>query len=218
MNLRNLLGLTLLVAPLAAGCASRTAPFDDMDQAQITIMTLQQPAPPPVAAMPGQPGGLIPGLPPGLEQLGQQAAQAAQAAGIPIPPGLIPGVGGTTPTAPVPTQPQLPMFGSTGLAIASSMPLSNTDQRDELLDLYGDEDSFQQGNMGCNQPFGMGISMTRANQPPVDLVVSFTCSRTQMVGANWPYPGKDGLTTEAYGTLSKIYTALFGQPPTPGST
>lgn len=213
-SLRNLLGLTLLVAPLAAGCASRTAPFDKMDQAQITIMKLQQPAPPPVAAVPGQPGGLIPGLPPGLEQLGQQAAQAAQAAGIPIPPGLIPGVGGT-PAQPAPTQPQLPMFGSTGLAIAASMQLTNADQRDELLDLFGDEDSFQQGNMGCNQVPGVGISMVTQGQPNVDMVVSFTCSRAQMVGPGWPYPGRDGLTPDAQSTLAKIYTALFNQQPPP---
>jgi hypothetical protein len=213
-SLRNLLGLTLLVAPLAAGCASRKAPFDQMDQAQITIMKLQQPAPPPVAVMPGQTPGGIPGIP-GLEQLGQQAAQAAQAAGIPIPPGLIPGVG--TPQQPPPMQqPQLPMFGSSGMAIAATMTLSDSDLRDELLDMYGDEDSFQPGNMGCNQAPGMGISMARGGQPPIDLVVSFTCRRTQMIGPGWPHKN-DGLSNDANTTLTKIYQQLFGQQPPPGA-
>ncbi|UQA56272.1 hypothetical protein [Polyangium aurulentum] len=210
-SLRNLLGLTLLVAPLAAGCASRTAPFDQMDQAQITVMRLQQPAPPPVAAVPGAAPSLFPGVP-GLDQLGQQAAAAAQAAGIPIPPGLIPGVG--TPQQPAQTQPQLPMFN--GMAIAASMPVSSDDMKDELLDLFGDEDSFQPGNMGCNQAPGMGISMVRQGQPNVDLMVSFTCGRAMGVGFAWPHKA-DGLTNESRGTLTKIYQALFAMQPPPGA-
>ena len=58
---RSLLSLTglLVVLPLAAGCASRTAPFNEMDQAQITVLRLQgqEPTPQPVA-QPAAAGGI----------------------------------------------------------------------------------------------------------------------------------------------------------------
>jgi hypothetical protein len=210
-SLRTLLGLTLLVAPLAAGCASRTAPFDQMDQAQITVMRLQAP-PPPQATLPTGGPQLIPGvtLPADLTALGQQAAAAAQAAGIPIPPGLLPGA----PAVTTPAQPQYPLFN--GLSILASMPLTNEDQKDELLDLFGDEDSFQPGNPSCNTAPGMGVSFVRPGQPNVDLLVSFSCSNAKGVGFAWPYK-VDGLTSESMQTLNKIYSALFGMAVPPGS-
>ena len=47
-QIRYFAGLSLLL-PLAIGCAGRTAPFNEMDQAQITVLRLSQaPAPTPV--------------------------------------------------------------------------------------------------------------------------------------------------------------------------
>ena len=89
-SLRTFLGLALLVAPLSAGCASRTAPFDRIeDQAQITVLRLTAP-PPPAAATPAATPGALPGIPglpipPEMQAAGQQLLQGlGQAA-----PGLI---------------------------------------------------------------------------------------------------------------------------------
>jgi len=214
-SLRTFIGFALVVAPLAAGCASRTAPFDQMDQAQLTVMRLTQPAPPP-AATAATPGALpgIPGLPipPELQAAGQQILQGAQAAGLPIPPGLIPGQT-AQPTAPV--QPQLPLWN--GLSVVASVPVSSEDMKNDLLDLFGDEDSFQPGaNPNCTTAPGMGISMVRPNQPNVDVLVSFTCTKAMGVGFQWPYK-TDMLTGEAHNKLQVIYQALFGMAVPPGA-
>jgi hypothetical protein len=218
-SLATFLGLTLLVAPLATGCAARTAPFDQMDQAQITVLRLSAPPPPPQPVVGGAPGGLIPGLPipPELQQLGQQAAQAAQAAGIPVPPGLIPGQQAT------PMQPQQPPVELwNGLAVLAKAPVQNDDLKNQLLDVFGYEASFQDSAMQCNTVPGMGVAITRPNGAPVDLLVSFSCTKA-FAGQNfsWPYVKngipKNGLTSESQGNLNKVYQALFGMPVPPGS-
>src|SRR5262245_4884422 len=95
----NLKALSCLVFGFAAvGCAGRTAPFNEMDTASFTVYKLQGQETPPPAATPTPatpaPGGIqIPGLPPELQQLGQQAGTALQQILPPgvLPPGLIPG-------------------------------------------------------------------------------------------------------------------------------
>jgi len=212
-SLRTFLGLALLVAPLSAGCASRTAPFDQMDQAQITVLRLTQPAPPPppVAAT-GTPG--IPGLPipPELQAAGQQLLQGVNQAlpGV-IPPGLLPGQ-----TA-QPTQPVQQQQLWNGLAVVASMPVSNDDMKNQILDIFGDEDSFQAGGTNCTTAPGMGITMVRQGQPNVDLLVAFTCNKAMGVGFQWPYK-IDALTGDTHGKLSQIYTTLFGMAPPPGAS
>jgi hypothetical protein len=212
-SIRTFLGLALLAVPLATGCA-RTAPFDQMDQAQITVMRLTNPPPPPAAPpIAGQPG--FPGLPlpPELQAGATAVLQGAQAAGIPIPPGLIPG----QPPAmtPQPTQPPPPMFN--GLAIAASVPVTNDDMKNDLLDVFGNESSFQDAPPApCATQPGLGISMVRPGQPNVDLLVSFSCSKAYGVGFPWPYK-KDALTSESSQKLSQIHQALFGVPVAPGS-
>src|SRR3954464_11010505 len=77
----------LAALPFATGCAMRAAPFDQMDRAQITVLRLSQQQAP--ATPQAQPGSLIPGLPgipPELGAMGQQAAQALQN----VLPGMIP--------------------------------------------------------------------------------------------------------------------------------
>jgi hypothetical protein len=183
-----------------------------MDQAQITVMRLSQPAPPPApmaapGALPGIPG--LP-IPPEMQAAGQQLLQGVNQA-VPglIPPGLLPG---QQPAAPM--QPQQPMWN--GLAIVASMPVSNEDMKNDLLDLFGDEDSFQAGNTNCTTAPGMGITMVRPSQPNVDLLVSFTCNKAMGVGFQWPHK-VDALTGESHQKLSQIYQALFGMPVPPGS-
>ena len=211
-SIRTFLGLGLLAAATSTGCA-RTAPFDQMDQAQLTVMRLTNPPPVqaanPVTGQPGFPG--IP-LPPELQAGANAVLQGAQAAGIPIPPGLIPG----QPQQPaMQQQPPPPMFN--GLAIVASVPVSNEDMKNDILDVFGNESSFQTAAPAqCPTPPGLGIAMVRPGQPNVDLLVSFSCSKAFGIGFAWPYK-KDALTTESSQKLSQIYQALLGMPVAPGS-
>jgi len=186
-----------------------------MDQAQITVLRLTAP-PPPVAAAPATPGALpgIPGLPipPEMQAAGQQLLQGLnQAAPGLIPPGLLPGQA----APPAAAQPPPPMWN--GLAIVAQTPVTNDDMKSDILDLFGDEDSFQAGANNCQTAPGMGVSFVRPGQPNVDLVVWFTCSKAAGVTPfQLPY-GKDMLTGESHQKLSQIYQALFGMPVPPGS-
>lgn len=216
---RPLLSLTglLVVLPLAAGCASRTAPFNEMDQAQITVLRLQGQEPPPQpAAQPAVAPG-IPGLPPELQAVGQQIGQAVNQAlpGL-IPPGLLPG----QPAAPVqPVQPQVPRFKN--FIILAQQPLMDENIKNELLDIFGSEKSFQADRGNCFFP-GMGISMQRAPQAnqapqaPVDLLISLSCNQAMGDGFRWPHP-TNGFTPETHQRLTQIYQKVFGMPVPPGS-
>jgi hypothetical protein len=207
-DLRKLAALTLL-APLAFGCAGRTAPFNEMDNAQITVLRLTQPTPPP-AAPAATPGVLIPGVPPELQQMGQQILQGAQQVLPPglIPPGLIPGQ-----TATAPQQPPPPMFK--GYVITAQQPLTDDKVKNEILDVFGHEDSFSSQRGNCFAP-GMGVSIARPNgSAPVELLISLSCNQAQMDGAKWPYQN-NGFTNDAHERLSKVYEKLWGPIP-PGA-
>lgn len=208
----------LVVLPLAWGCASRTAPFNEMDQAQITVLRLQgqevqQPAPQPGATAPS----LIPGLPPDLQQLGQQVGAAINQA-VPglIPPGLLPGLNPAQPTQPA--QPPQPRFK--GFVILAQMPLTDESVKNEILDVFGSDKSFQADRGNCFFP-GMGISMQRAPQanqapqPPVDLLISLSCNQAMGDGFRWPY-SVNGFTPEAHQRLTKVFEKLWGPVP-PGA-
>ena len=208
MNHR-VLATACLWIPLALGCAGRTAPFNELDEAAFTVYKLQgQETPPPVAAAPGAPGApVIPGLPPELQQLGQQAGQALQQILPPgiLPPGLIPGAPGAAPAV-ADTRPRFK-----GFVILGQMPLSDEEAKDEILDLFGDEDSFQSQHNNCFFP-GLGVSMQRGGQPPVDLLVSLSCAQVQGDGFKWPYP-VNGLSPDASQRLTKVYEKMFGPVP-----
>ena len=213
-----------LLTPFAVGCASRTAPFDTMDKAQITVLRLQGVEQPPQAApaapQPANPLGLpaipIPGLSP--EQQAQlQAAGNQILNGLPpglIPPGLIPGAGTPQPQA-MPQQQQLPRFK--GFVILAQMPLSDVKVKDEILDLFGSEKSFQAGHAQCFTP-GMGIAMTspdKPGQPPVELLVSLSCNQAMGDGFKWPYK-TNGFTPDTSQRLAKVYEKLWGAVPPNG--
>jgi hypothetical protein len=198
--------LVLVATPFAAGCG-RTAPFNELDQSQITVMRLQgQEAPAPAAG--GLAGAIpqIPGLPPEIQAMGQQALQNLQTMLPPglIPPGLLPGLGGMA----QPTQ-QLPRFKN--FVVLASMPLSDEEAKDELLDIFGHESNFQAEHGQCFTP-GLGVSMSRPNQPPVDLLISIQCNQAMGDGFTWPY-ASNGFTPESRQKLTKIYEKLWGPVP-----
>ncbi|EYF07898.1 hypothetical protein [Chondromyces apiculatus] len=207
-----------LLAPTLFGCASRTAPFNEMDEASITVLRLQgQYTPTAVATTTAATGlpQLIPGLtiPPELQQMGQQAMQGLQQAlpGL-IPPGLIPGQPQTTtPTAVTPP----PLFKNT-YVIATSRQLTtdaaDEELREQILDIFGDEDSFSADKGNCFSP-GLAISMQRPTSPvPVELLISLSCNQAVGDGFRWPYP-TNGFTGETKQKLLTIYQQLFGAVP-----
>jgi hypothetical protein len=207
--LQKLAGLVVLL-PLAAGCAARSAPFDQMDRAQITVLRLSQSQPaaapvPQAGGLPGLPG--LPAIPPEMAQLGQQALQGLQNAlpGV-IPPGLIPG-------APGPGQAQqLPLFK--GFSVVATVPVMDAGLKDELLDIFGHESNFSSQVQPCFAP-GMGIVLQRPNAPEVDLLISLSCNQAKMDGARWPHP-VNGFTPDTARHISKIYENLWGPVP-PGA-
>ena len=188
--------------PLLAGCAARSAPFDQMDRAQMTVLRLSHP--PAAAATPM--GGLIPNLPipPQVQQMGQQVLQGVQNA----LPGLIPNL-------PIPgmpqaqQQPQLPTFK--GFAIVAQAPLVDGSLREELLDLFGHESNFSNQVQNCFAP-GMAFVMQRPNAPEVDLMISLSCNQVKIDGAPWPHP-VNGFTPDTRNQLSQIYQKLWGPVP-----
>jgi hypothetical protein len=207
MNSTPKLAGLLLLLPLAAGCVARTAPFDQMDRAQITVLRLSQPQAP--ASPLGQPGLIpgLPGIPPQLQQMGEQVLQGVQNA----LPGIIPGMQGI-PGMPQPQQ-QQPQFKGFTIA-ATPTPLTDLGLRDEILDLFGHESNFSNQVQNCFAP-GMALVMQRPNAPEVDLLISLSCNQAKIDGAPWPYP-VNGFTPEARGQLGKIYEKLWGPVP-PGA-
>lgn len=210
-TLFTLAGISLFI-PVAVGCAGRTAPFDELDKAPITIMRLGQEPPPQMAAPTPTAPSLIPGLPPELQKLGEQAAQGLQGVLPPglIPPGLIPG------TQPQPMQPQTQQLPHFKQFVILGQPIQLNDEtvQSDLLDVFGSEDSFQADHPNCFSP-GMGVSINRSGQPPVDLLVSFSCAQVMGDGFRWPYK-VNGLTQDASKSLSKVFEKFFGPVP-PGA-
>ncbi|WP_437581201.1 hypothetical protein [Sorangium sp. So ce887] len=205
---------TVLLAPLVFGCAARSAPFDEMDKAQITVLRLQgqELAPTPTTT---QAPTLIPGIPPELQQMGQAALQGLQQAlpGL-IPPNLIPGQ-----TASTPVLPAQPRFKNFVILQQRQLTTGDSDEelKDQILDIFGDEGSFTADRGNCFYP-GLGISMIRPNNPtPVDLLISFSCNQAMGDGFVWPHQGVNGFTAETHQKLSEIYQQLWGQSVPPGA-
>jgi hypothetical protein len=210
-DLRYLAGLVVLfpAAFSSIGCIGRTAPFDQMDGAQVVVLRLAQPQAPPALQPGALPGGLnIPGIPPQLQQMGQAALQGLQGAlpGI-VPQGGIPGLPGA-----VQPQPQMPQFK--GFSIVAQMPVADGGMKDDLLDIFGHEGSFSNQAQNCFSP-GLGVVFTRPNAPEVDLLVSLSCNQVKMDGARWPF-AVNGLTPETRAHLGQIYEKFFGPVP-PGA-
>lgn len=209
--LRTSLALVLLLP--AAGCASRTAPFNELDQAQVTVLKLQGQEAPPTPAPAPVAGGFpfpIPGLTPEMQQQAQQALDQFVQMLPPgmVPPGMIPG----QPAQPA-QQPQLPRFK--GFVILAQTPLTSEPLKEEILDIFGSEDSFQAGKGNCFYP-GMGVAFQDPSKPPVELLISLSCNQAMGDGFAWPYP-VNGFTPDTAQRLTRVYEQLWGPVPPGGA-
>lgn len=204
------------VTPLVAGCVSRAAPFDELDDAQVTILRLQQQQPQqPVQPQPGaaQPGGqIIPGLPlpPELQQMGQQLLQQWQQY---LPPGVVP-PGGQQPMPGQPQQPP-PRLYKNQWVITAEQPLLDEELKEQLLDIFGDEESFQTDRGNCFYPGMAAIFVTPERNEPVEVVISLSCNQAVGYGFPWPHPGS-GFTPATHQEITSIYQRLWGPVP-PGA-
>jgi hypothetical protein len=201
------LGL-LVVLPLAAGCSGRASPFNELDNAQVTILKLQGQETP--SAIPGAGAGGLPVLPiPGLTpdqqaQLQQAGNQILQGAGQMIPGLQLPGLPGAQPT-------QQPQQRFNGFVVLGSAPVADENTRNKLLDLFGKDDSFSQSAGPCFTP-GMGVVFSDPKKGNVELMVSFSCNQVQGNGFRWPHPA-NGMTPDSQNQLRMIYQQFFMQPP-----
>jgi len=208
MSFRSPATVIALLALVSTGCASRAVPFNDLDKAQVTVLRLQQQQPQ-AAAVPGQPAVLIPGIPPELQQMGQQVLQQIQPH---IPPGLLPQ--GILPPAGAPAQPAAPppRLYQNQWAIAGELPVMDDATKNELLDLFGSADNFSPQHGGCYNA-GMAVSFrTPERIEAVDVAMSFSCNQAWGYGFEWPHP-QAGFTPDTRQKLTDIYTRLWGAPP-----
>lgn len=198
---RFLTALTLSFGFVAVGCAGRPAsPFDQMQNAPITVFRLQNYEPPPQAqaSIPTQPG-MIPGIPAEIQQW-IQAGASMLPPGL-LPPGLLPG----QPPPPTPQADNAPRFY--GFRILGQAPVTNEKLRDELISLFGHEKNFDGASSGCMYA-ELGVSFARLNQPPADILVSLSCDQVQAQNFQWPHRGR-GLTPDTVKRLVNVSQSVF---------
>ncbi|MCU0694320.1 MAG: hypothetical protein MUF54_23275 [Polyangiaceae bacterium] len=203
------------VASVAIGCkGSPAAPFNTLQDSQITAFRLQNyEAPTAQATLP--PGtattpSLIPGLPglpipPEFQPQVQQAQQMICGFLPPGSPGCTPGGAPGMPTTPA-TQ-AAPMFE--GFRIIGQAQVMDSDLREDLIDVFGYEKNFGSKKSPCMFP-EIGFSFgSMGQQMPANVLVSFSCNQVQARNFTWPH-GDNGLTDKTNQELVSIVQKLFG--------
>lgn len=198
------------VAFAAAGCASApAAPFDSLKTSNATAFRLQNFEPPAAASVPTvvAPGAAapIPGVPPEIMSWIQQGAQGLQQL---IPPGLLPGLPGLP--APVAAAPQTPRFH--GFRILGQTPVTDPDLKEELGELLGDDDSFDNKYARCAPgviypEMGLSFAVGPTAQPS-DILISFSCSQIVSRSFAWPHSAT-GLEPDTVSKLTEIVQKLW---------
>lgn len=196
----------LTVAFAAAGCASApAAPFDSLKSANATAFRLQNFEPPAAATpAPAAPGAAapLPGVPPEIMTWITQGAQGLQQL---IPPGLLPALPGAAAPVAAPA-PQAPRFH--GFRILGQTPVTDPDLKEELGELLGDSDSYDNKYARCAPgviypEMGLSFAVGPTAQPS-DILISFSCSQIVSRSFAWPHPAT-GLKPE---TVSKLTEAV----------
>ena len=200
-----LLGTTLLLAFAAAGCASQpAAPFDTLKTANLTAFRLQNYEPPQQQAAAPTAPGMIPGLPPQIQQWVQQGAQGLQQL---IPPGLLPpGMlqqGTTTPAQPAQDVPRFE-----GFRILGQTQVVDTNLKEELADILGHESNFQAAHANCLYA-EMGLSFQSGpGMMPNNVLISFSCNQVGARNFAWPFPNT-GMKPDTVKELSDVVNKLW---------
>jgi hypothetical protein len=221
-------GLAVLTCSAAVGCAHVAAPFDTLENANTTLLRLQNYEPPAqaIGGLPGTTGPLIPGIPAEIQQWAQQAAPALQQL---LPPGLLPPglLGGTSILPPAP-QAQQQGFRFHNRLVLGTAQVLDQDLRKDLAKLLGDEDNFQLEHQPCDYAeLGMGWA-PQAGMAPYEILISFSCNNIRSAqGFAWPHATGIGMKPKLVEGLTQVIQKLFptttvasppmgsGSPPVP---
>ncbi len=213
-SLKGLCGSVVVLSFVAVGCAKGPAPpFDTMKHANVTAFRLQNYEPPaaaqPAAGAPAPVGG-VPGLPPQIGQWLQQGAAGLEQLIPPglVPPGLIPGLGGPAAgaAAPPPPAPDAPRFHT--FRILSQTPVVDERLKEELAEVMGDEDNFNNKHSNCLYA-EMGISFQSGpGTQPNDMLISFSCNQVQARTFAWPHSAT-GMSGDGVKKIAKIVKKLW---------
>jgi hypothetical protein len=213
MKIERAVGLGLSASLLVACGAAPAKPFDTMKNANVLAFRLQnfEPPPAPQAAAAPQPGMMMPGIPPEITQLAQQALPGLQALLPPglLPPGMLQGMGQPQ-AAPPPPPPDAPRFPMTqpNFRILNQTQVIDPDLREELGKLLGDSDSFQSAHANCMYA-EMGISFTPPEGgPPNDMLISFSCNQVQARSFAWPHANV-GMTPDTVKKLDGLVQKIW---------
>jgi hypothetical protein len=211
--MRSFSACTLLVSIAALGsvaCASApAAPFDSLKSANATAYRLQNFEPPAPVAAPAAPapGAPIPGVPPEIMTWIQQGAAGLQQL---IPPGILPPLPGAAPAAPAAPAPTTPRFH--GFRILGQTPVVDPELKEELGELLGDPDSYDNKHSRCAPGTiypEMGLSFAGGpTAQPNDVLISFSCNQIVSRSFAWPHPAS-GMTPDTVKKLSEAVNKLW---------
>ncbi len=215
MKTRTIILAAAGIASLTMGCkGSPAAPFNTLQDSQITVFRLQNYQEPAAAApAPAQPTpqpGAIPGLP-GLPIPPEFQPQVQQAQNM-ICQMMPPGTPGCAPTGQPATQPvqapaNAPMFEE--FRIIGQAQVMDPSLREEIIDIFGYDKSFHSKMSPCMFPeFGMSFG-GGGPQPPANLLVSYSCNQVQARNFNWPHPS-NGMKEKTVENLNEVIQKLFG--------
>lgn len=208
---RVLFCLGSLALLFSTGCSSTLAqPLQNLKNEPITVFRLQnfEPAQQQAAGVPGLPLQ----IPPQIQQWLGGAAQLLPP-GL-LPPGLLPG--GT----PAPLAANVQRFHN--FPILGAVQVLDKKQREEILDVFGHESSFQTPRQTCQTLYAeFGFQVGQGSAPgmvgapaggsmPADILVSLSCDQVQMFNYGWPYGMKTGLGPDTSKRVVAIVQKAFG--------
>ena len=192
-------GAVLLFACSTVGCVGTpVAPFDGFATAPVTAYRLQNWEPPAQATTVPSIGGLIPGLPPEIDNL-LKAGSSILPPGL-LPPGLLPG---TALPAQAETAPRFHGFR----VIGAPVNVIDDRTRREFIDIFGFEKNFDNTHAECLYA-EFGVSFARAGQPPADVLISISCDQVQGQNFIWPHR-YTGLTNDSRTHFVRLMQRVF---------
>lgn len=196
------LSALLVFVAAGAGCSKGpAAPFDTLKGSNVIAFRLQNYEPPPQqAAAPPGPGGLIPGLPPEIQQWVQAGAQGLSQL---LPPGLLPP--GVTGAAAPPPQPDAPRFH--GFRILSQTQVFDSNLQEQLAEILGDPDNFHNQHSACAYS-EMGLSFSPQPGVTNDILISFSCNQVVAQTFAWPH-GTAGMKPSTVKNLSETVQKIW---------
>jgi hypothetical protein len=117
---------------------------------------------------------------------------------------------GQAQAAPAPPPPSAPRFpvSQPNFVILGQTQIIDPDLKEQLAELFGDEDSFQADHANCMYS-EMGVSFSSGGALN-DMLVSFSCNQVEARGFAWPHPYR-GMTPDTVKKLAGIVQKIWPQ-------